>query len=335
MKEYRRVMLMALIIMLAGMAAACGQQEVPASLTVGTAANQSGNAGGSESVIIENSGRTITFEEAPKRAVSLNQHATEIMLALGLEDSMIGTAYLDDQIHPKYQAAYDKVPVLSDQYPSQEVFLGAEPDFAYAGWKSAFSDKALGSTEHLESMGIKSYIQESSNMNGPTMEDVFRDIKNIGSIFRVEERAEKLVADMEAKIEAVHAKVADIETPARVFVYDSGEKEPFTAAQNFMNEMITLAGGSNIFNEINKGWATVTWEEVVNRNPEIIVIVDYGDTTVEQKKEFLQNYAALQDVTAIKEQRFIVLPLSACAEGIRGPETVETLAKHMYPEKFE
>lgn len=73
-------------------------------------------------VVINNMGRTVKFTEPPKRAITLNQHATEIMLALGLQDSMVGTAYLDDQILPKFKDAYEKIPVLSKQYPSKKSF---------------------------------------------------------------------------------------------------------------------------------------------------------------------------------------------------------------------
>ncbi len=69
---------------------------------------------------IENEGMKIDYTEAPTRAISVNQHVTEVMLALGLEDSMIGTAYLDDEIYEPLQTAYDQVPVLAEQYPSKE-----------------------------------------------------------------------------------------------------------------------------------------------------------------------------------------------------------------------
>ncbi|MDN4072861.1 ABC transporter substrate-binding protein [Fictibacillus terranigra] len=86
-----------------------------------------------------------------------------------------------------------------------------------------------------------------------------------------------------------------------------------------LNEMITLAGEPNVFGDIEKGWSSVSWEEVLNRNPDIIVFIDYGETTLEQKKNFLLNHHALSGVKAIKEERFVVLPLSAAAEGIKGP----------------
>lgn len=286
-------------------------------------------------VEIENLGRTVVLTEAPKRAVSVNQHVTEIMLALGLEDLMVGTAYLDDEILPELQDAYKKVPVLAEQYPSQEVLIAAEPDFVYAGWKSAFQAEALGSIEELEKLGIGSYLHESSSIVGPTMDDVIADIANIGKIFQVEDRAEALISEIKSRMGVVEAKVGDISSPVEVFVYDSGDKEPKTAAQNFLNHLIQLAGGHNIFGDIEKGWPSVSWEEVVNRKPEVIVIIDYGSQTAEQKKAFLLQHPALQDVPAIVQQRFVIVPLSAAAEGIRGAEALEELAKGFYPEKFE
>src|SRR5687768_2330521 len=67
-------------------------------------------------VTVSNCGVKTTFQRPPQRVVSLNQHATEVMLALGLERSMVGTGYLDDEILPEYRAAYDKVKVLSKEY---------------------------------------------------------------------------------------------------------------------------------------------------------------------------------------------------------------------------
>jgi len=117
-------------------------------------------------------------------------------------------------------------------------------------------------------------------------------------------------------------------------VYDSGEDQPLTAANNYMTSLIAQAGGTNIFADVDKGWTTVSWEEVVNRNPEVIVIVDYGDKTVEQKRNMLLHKSELADLPAIKEQKLIVLPLSAAAEGVRAPIALKILAEGMYPEKF-
>ena len=84
-------------------------------------------------VTIENCGVTTTYAQAPRRAVTLNQHATEVMLSLGLADRMVGTAYMDDTILPELAEAYAGVPVIAEEYPSKEVLLAAQPDFVFGG----------------------------------------------------------------------------------------------------------------------------------------------------------------------------------------------------------
>ncbi|WP_278258006.1 hypothetical protein [Nocardioides convexus] len=79
--------------------------------------------------------------------MTMNQGATEVMLALGLQDRMAGTAYLDDSVPAKWRAAYDGVEVLSKEYPDHETLLAARADFVYGSYSSAFGDEAAGSQQ--------------------------------------------------------------------------------------------------------------------------------------------------------------------------------------------
>lgn len=287
-----------------------------------------------QAVTIENEGMSITYEEAPKKAISINQHVTEVMLALGLEDSMVGTAYLDDQIYPPLQEAYDQVPVLAEQYPSKEQVISTEADFIYGGWASAFNEKNLMSREEMEQLGIGSYLQSSSVKVAPELEDIYTDIRNIAKIFRVEERGETLIEEMNANIEKIKEKVPTVDKPIDVLVFDSGDKDVFTATQNFMNTLVKMAGANNIFGDIEKNWATVSKEDAVERNPEAIIVIDYGSTTVEEKINFLKNDPALSQTPAVQNERFVVLPLSAASEGVRVAEALEIIVKGLYPDSF-
>lgn len=285
-------------------------------------------------ITIENDGVSITYDEAPKKAISINQHVTEVMLALGLEDSMVGTAYLDDQIYAPLQEAYDQVPVLADQYPSKEQVISTEADFIYGGWASAFNEKNLMSREELEQLGIGSYLQSSSIKVAPELEDIYTDIRNIAKIFRVEERGVTLIEEMNADIEKIKEKVPVVEKPINVLVFDSGDKDVFTATQNFMNTLVKMAGANNIFGDIEKNWATVSKEDAVERNPEAIIVIDYGSTTAEEKISFLKNDPALSQTPAVQNERFVVLPLSAASEGVRVAEALEIIVKGLYPDSF-
>ncbi|MGN4124963.1 ABC transporter substrate-binding protein [Lysinibacillus sphaericus] len=285
-------------------------------------------------ITIDNNDTTQVYTEAPKKAISLNQHVTEIMLALGLEDSMVGTAYLDDKIYEPLQAAYDKVPVLAEQYPSKEQIIDTEADFLYAGWKSGFSERGVGTPEELEALGIHTYLHTSSSITNPTLDDIFTDIRNIASIFRVVDRGEALIEQMTKDVESIREKLPQDKEALRVLVYDSGEKEVFTAAQNFMNELVTVAGGHNIFDDVESGWTTVSKEDAVERNPEVIVVIDYGATTAEEKINFLKNDPALKETAAVTNERFVILPLSAASEGVRAAVAIQILAQGFYPENF-
>ena len=96
--------------------------------------------------------------------------------------------------------------------------------------------------------------------------------------------------------------------------------------------LIDAAGGRNILDDVEASWTRVNWENVVERNPQVIVIVDYGEVTAEQKEQFLLNNQALQSVDAIKNQRFIVIPYVQATPGIDNVLAVETLAKGFHGE---
>ena len=279
---------------------------------------------------------SFTYQTPPQRAVSLNQHATEVMLALGLEDNMVGTAYIDDEILPEYLDAYSTVPVLADDYPSKEVILSVEPDFIYGGFSSAFGIEAAGDQENLKSLGIGSYLTMAICQTSPdTLEDVYTDLRSVGSIFGVSDRAESVVLSMEEGIDQIKTALGTIEEPLRVFLYDSGDDAPFTSVCcSMFTALSELAGADNIFDDVPGRWKTVNWEEVIARDPEVIVLTDAVWSSAQEKLDLLNNTAAFADITAVKNQRFVVLKFSSLVPGIRNPGAARSLAEGFYPERF-
>lgn len=88
----------------------------------------------------------------------------------------------------------------------------------------------------------------------------------------------------------------------------------------------TKAGGDHIMKDLKDSWTTVGWETVVDRDPEVIVINDYGDTSAEQKRAFLKSYKPLADVSAIRNDRIVVLDYVDLVEGPRNPAAISSLA---------
>ncbi|MFF3726061.1 ABC transporter substrate-binding protein [Streptomyces erythrochromogenes] len=281
---------------------------------------------------LTNCGVSSTYQAPPRRAVTMNQHATELMLALGLGDRIAGTAYLDDAVLPAYKPAYDKIKVLAEEYPSKEILLGADPDFVYGGYASAF-DKAQGrDRESLAKSGIDSRLNVEYCTEGKVgLDQLKTEITEVAQTFGVPDRGAKLIEDEQRRIDAVTARVKDRPRPT-VFAYDSGEATASTSGGNGVgNEIISLAGGTNVFADLKDTFGDVAWEKVIERKPEVVLIYDYGGTTVEAKKQRLLNDPALAEVPAVKNRRFVVLPLSSAVLGVRVADAVESLGSQLHP----
>ena len=255
-----------------------------------------------------------------------------MMLVLGLRDRMVGYTGISGwkTLDEESRAGVAELPELSAKYPTREVLAGAEPDFFFAGWNYGMKVGGEVTPETLEPLGIKTYeLTESCIHIGPkaksSMDDMYNDILNLGRIFGVEAKADGLVAGYKARLNEVTAKV-DRSVPLRVFVYDSGEEAPFTAGAYAMpTALIEAAGGVNIMDDLEKSWAEIGWEPVVERNPEVIVIVNYGDVTAEQKISFLKSNPAFASIDAVRNDRFVVLDYVEATPGPRNIKAVEKL----------
>ncbi|OYX18602.1 MAG: iron ABC transporter substrate-binding protein [Rhodobacterales bacterium 32-66-9] len=283
-------------------------------------------------VTVQSCNRQVTFDAPPARAIANDVNLVEMMLALGLRDRMVGYTGVSGwkTLDEELRAGIAELPELSALYPTREVLLGAETDFFFAGWNYGMKVGGEVTPETLEPLGIKTYeLTESCIFVGPksrsTMQDMYADLLNLGTIFGVDERAKALVAGYEAQLAAITASV-DRSRPLRVFVYDSGEETPFTAgAYAIPTALIEAAGGRNIMDDLEKSWATVAWEPVVERNPEVIVIVNYGDVTADQKIAFLEANPAFATVDAVKNDRYVVLDYVEATPGPRNIRAVEKL----------
>ena len=289
-------------------------------------------------VSIENCGISTAYADTPSRAFTMNQAATEIMLALGLQDRMVGTAFLDDAILPQFADAYNAIRVRTAAYPSRDVLLGAQPDFVYAAYPSAFSDEAPGMRELLQS-GTASYLSPSrcegrTGARPDPMEIVFGEIRDIARIFRVLPRAEKLIAAYRSDLESIRRQVGAVTTAPRVFWWDSGLPPLAAGCCGTPNEILLMAGAQNVFHDLRGTLGRVGWDEVIARNPEVIVLVDASWAPAAQKQEWLRTNPRFAGIDAVKHDRFVTVTFSDATPGIRNISTVHKLARALYPEKF-
>lgn len=275
-----------------------------------------------------------SVKQAPTHAISLSQATTEMMLTLGLEKHMVGTAFKEEEIYPPLQKAYEAVPVLSEKWPSYEVFMAQKPDFV-TGWPVPFSKRWVEG-EKIAAANVQIWIPESMQSTKADLAMNFQDMITLGKIFGVEDKAQAWVKDQEKQLDAIKEKIAKL-PHKRVFIYDSEDDQPFTAFEGYTTNILRLIGADNVMSGlgVDKTWAKGSWETVVQQNPDYIIIADYGvsirnDDDFQAKIAKIKANPQLQNITAVKENHFIRVKLSEITPGVRTVEALKRLAEEIH-----
>jgi iron complex transport system substrate-binding protein len=340
----RRLSLRVLAMPVALLAGASGIAACGSSTPVGSSI--SSPAGHTYPVAVSSCGSAETYDSAPSRAVSNDINTTEDMLALGLESHMVGTfgvtgdGPVNQPVPPQYQAGFSKVRDVSSNYFTLEQLVGLRPDFLFAGWNYGLELGTNLTPDYLARFGIKTLVLTEScawverSKTSVSIDDTYADIRNLGAIFGVQARAQRVIASMEAEVAAVRAKISGLK-PVAVFDYDSGEAAPFTGPGLAMvNAEISLGGGTNIFASLKQSWTSVSWEQVVAAQPQCIIINNYGTPTAAQKEKFLETFSASKNLPAVRNHCFLPLSYDEVTPSPRNAEAVEAIAKWLHPSAF-
>lgn len=331
---------LAMLAALAGCGTAGTPADSPASSAAASPAAEETAAPAQEAdeygtVVIQNGDRTVTFTEMPTKVLCCNLYAAENMVMLGLGDYVVGkNVHANEAELPMSEIAaeFEHIPEIEKSFENA-IGTGAE---LVIGQISVFSESSWGSYEMFEEMGINCLTITGTLVADETVEDIYTDIRNLGQIFKVEDRAEALIAQIQARIAAVQALVQDVpeaEKPV-VFVADSiSGNEIYTTSSGLQSNLIELAGGINATKGMaDSRWFTTSVETLIATDPDIIIFNDYGTQTIEEKQAFLDNNPALADVKAVKNQNYYVIPLAEVMQDMRAAVACEKFVEWFYPE---
>ena len=283
-------------------------------------------ASASYPVTVDNCGTGVTVTAAPERIVSIKSSATELLLALGVGDRIVGSAFLDGPLPESLAPAGADLNVISDFLPGQEAVLGLNPDFIYGGWESNFSADGVGERAALEALGVGSYVSPAACkgdfMPQPlTFDTVFAEIAEAGAIFGATDAAAELVSSLEEELAALEPT----STPTSALWYSSGTTTPYVGAGIGSPAMIMEAAGlTNIFADVSDTWTSVGWESIIEANPSVVVLVDATWNTAASKIAHLESDPATQVLDAVKNQRYIILPFASTEAGLRNVEAASS-----------
>ena len=288
-------------------------------------------------VTIQNGDRTVTFTAMPTGVLCGNLYSAENMVMLGLADKIVGKNVHTNPAEVPLEElapAFENIPELA---ASNENAVASGADLV-VGQISSFKDTTWGTIEQLESEDINCLVITGTIVTDETVEDIYTDIRNLGKIFKVEDKAEELIQKMKDEIAETQKIVKDVKEAdkPKVFVFDMyKEDQIYTTSAGLESNLIELAGGINTTRgQADSRWFMASVEALVAANPDIIIINDYGKQTVEEKIAYIKNNDACSDIPAVVNDNFLVLPLVAVMQDIRASRACRTMAEYFYPELF-
>jgi len=274
-----------------------------------------------EIVVTDQMGREVAVAGVPERIISLSPSNTEVSFGLGLEDRIVGvTEYCN---YPP--EAQEKDIVGGFDSPSIEKIVELEPDLVLA---STIHDEEV---PRLEEMGIPVLVVESSRVD-----ELFESMALVAEMTGVEESGEELINSMKERIDAVQEKVSDIDPEDRVLVFYEVYSDPLMTAGEgaFINEILSLAGGENIFGDVADNYPQISAEEVADRQPDIILFPDYHGTAGTVLEE-MADRPGWESVPAVEDKNLHAISDDTFSRpGPRIVEAIEEAAELFYPDKF-
>jgi iron complex transport system substrate-binding protein len=275
--------------------------------------------------VVDSLGATYALDVPAQRIISLAPSTTEILFAIGAGDQVVGRE--DFTNYPEEALA---LPSIGGTWGdlNTEAMLALEPDLVLAA--------PLTTPEQVSSMtdvGLNVFLMP----NPTTMEEMYDLLRTAAKITGQEENTEVLIDSLIARVDAVEAVIANAETTPVVFYELDGTSDPAapwtTGPGTFIDSLITMAGGQNVAADLEGAWVQISVEELISRNPEIIVLGDaIWGVTVKSVAE-RAGWDAIGAVTS-----GMVYPFNDDLASRPGPRLVdglEEMAKLFHPELFE
>ncbi len=307
-----------------------------------------------EGATTQNCDLQVSVDAPPERVFAAYQPAIEIVHALGLQDRLVGTAFLDSEVLPEYAEAQSEVEYLP-KLPSRDVLLAENPDFVLSGFNGVFAadgdGTSFGTRASLAELGVESWIlsplcpsedgrtDEAIDPATVDLETLHDDIRALGELFDVEERAEEVIADQVERIEAVQDRVEGKDRPTVAFLSVGDDGGLRTAGGiDFGSRIIEAAGGENVFADLTESRnLDVDLEEVVRRDPDVILTSSCCDGALTREDaevdvQKIRDLDALSGVSAVREDRVYPFLFADRSAGVRVAHAVELLADLLHGE---
>jgi cobalamin transport system substrate-binding protein len=270
--------------------------------------------------VIDETGRSVTVPAEVKRIVTLAPDQTETIYALGLGERLAG----DTDTCDTPPAAKEKPHVGNAQNPNLEAVVALHPDLVLA----TTSINRRETVDTLRGLGFAVYTSDPHTVRG-TLESIAR----VAEVAGAEAQGKALVARLQARLDALHGRLADMPLVHVLFVV--WEDPLISIGQNtFIADALRWAGGESVI-LTDQNWPRVGLEEIVRLQPDYIVLTgDHVKAEGAGETDF-RSRAGWKELRAVQLGH-----VSVISEGVDRPapgliDAIEELARVLHPDAFK
>lgn len=267
--------------------------------------------------------RQVTISQRPARLISLAPSVTEMLFAVGAGDQVIGvTSYCT---YPPEATTREIVGGFAANTISMEKIVSLEPDLVFV--ENKLQQPVIDALNELQIPVVA--------VAASTVAEVYDNIAFVGQVTGHPAEAAQVVTSMQSRIDAVVARLADIPTSDRLTVFWEVWDEPLmTAGPNtYISQAIELAGGVNVFSDVEQNYPQVSLEEIITRNPAVIMSPDTHGEKLDV--DLVMQRPGWAGIDAVKNSRIYVMDGDLVSRaGPRLADVVEEMAHDLYPELF-
>jgi iron complex transport system substrate-binding protein len=281
--------------------------------------------------VTDDEGITTQLNAIPQRIISLAPSNTQILFAVGVGNKVVGvTDY--DHIPYNFSAwieAGNMTSVGGFSTPNKEVIASLNPDLILA---TPLNDADVAS---LRTLGYKVIVLNPTSVTG-----VLTDITMVGQATGATQEATSLVNSINSQISDIEAKIAAANLSKPTVYYEVWNNPLMSAGStSFINDVISKAGGANIFENETQQYPTVSSETVVQKNPDVIMLptdmANPGDTPFYGSVDQVKARPGWSGMSAVQNNRVVVVDGDLFAEaGPRIAQNIAVAAAAFYPELF-
>lgn len=322
------LLLSALLTLLLAACSAPAATPAPASTQPATPLPSASTAPSAYPVTVtDDAGTELTLDAAPERIVSLAPSSTEIVCALEACDRLVGVTDFDD--YPAEVADIDDV-VINAQVDVERV-VAAEPDLVIAAGNEITPSAVIAQLVELDLPVLVLYPE--------TLDEVYDDIRLVGTLLDAQAGADELIAGMEARVDAVVEAVADADRPRTLYEVFYAEGSTYTAGEgSFLASLIDLAGGEPVTGDAQ---GLIGSEDLVAADPQLILLgtASYDPTLADADaaRTAVAARPGWADLSAVADGRVVPYTddIVTTRPGPRIVDGLEALARAIHPDRFD